>query len=72
MSTGVKRSAPQVPGGGGSNSKMKTTNGTAPAPLTYSSGEPTDDVNMNEVDEKVTLEVTLPNSTVSQITVDSW
>ncbi|XP_076437521.1 uncharacterized protein LOC143276742 isoform X3 [Babylonia areolata] len=49
-----------------------SSNGKGPAPLSYSSGEPADDVNMNEVDEKVTLDVLLASSGKSMsVTVDS-
>lgn len=77
MSSGVKRvAAPQTPGVGGQAKKptadpSPSANGSGPAPLTYSSGEPADDVNMNEVEDKVTLEVYLPSGKSSSFTVDS-
>ncbi|KAK7499414.1 hypothetical protein BaRGS_00009389, partial [Batillaria attramentaria] len=75
MSSGVKRvAAPPAPGGVGQAKKpggASSANGSGPAPLTYSSGEPSDDVNMNEVDDKVTLDVWLPSGKASSITVDS-
>ncbi|KAL8624093.1 hypothetical protein ACOMHN_036096 [Nucella lapillus] len=82
-SSGMKRSAPPAPGQqrGSSPSpgsvpapKMKpadVSNGRGPAVLTYSSGEPADDVNMNEVDEKVTLNVFLASGKTTVVTVDS-
>lgn len=84
MSSGVKRSAaPQAQGGGGGGvapklkaiedmpSSHTSTNGSGPTPLTYSSGDVADDVNMNEVDGKVALEVVLPSGKSSNVTVDS-
>ncbi|XP_070211400.1 protein cordon-bleu-like isoform X1 [Littorina saxatilis] len=79
MSTaGVKRApAPTTPQGGMGQTKLggegtaTSSNGSAPTPLTYSSGEPADDVNMNEVDDKVTLDVYLPSGKTSIVTVDS-
>ena len=77
MSSGVKRvAAPQAPGGAGQAKKpaadpSPSANGSGPAPLTYSSGELADDVNMNEVDDKLTLDVYLPSGKSSSITVDS-
>lgn len=71
MSSGVKRvAAPPVPGGTGLG-KKPSANGSGPAPLMYSSGETTDDVNMNEVDEKLDLTVILPSGKSTVVTVDS-